>query len=368
MKIRTATITFHSPHNYGSMLQAYALQNTLLNLGYSNEIINLRTERQILLYNRWKSKPVRNLRTLLKRTYMLPYQNAIDKKYQLYEDFLKNELNTTQEFKTLEEIEKANLSYDCYISGGDQIWNTAPDDFDWSFYLPFVKTGKRISYAVSMGPHAETQVTDRDKVKRLLQQYNHISVREEGTANLVQSLVDIPVSIELDPALLFTGEEWGKHVSTDPLIKGDYILLYSPGYKKSVYDLAKYLSKKLKMKVVITLFTLEDRKYNFVRHYATGPWEFLNLTKNAKLVLSGSFHALVFATLFHTPFYAVDGDKDNRMKTFLSNMNLADRTISLSDCEQKLATALLTDFNQADQYLKIKREESITYLKNAVEN
>lgn len=43
--MKTATITFHAAHNYGSMLQAYALQQIILRLGHSNEIINLRTER-----------------------------------------------------------------------------------------------------------------------------------------------------------------------------------------------------------------------------------------------------------------------------------------------------------------------------------
>ena len=48
--MKTATITFHAAHNYGSMLQAYALQQIILRLGHSNEIINLRTERQKQLY------------------------------------------------------------------------------------------------------------------------------------------------------------------------------------------------------------------------------------------------------------------------------------------------------------------------------
>ena len=52
MSIKTATITFHASHNYGSMLQAYGLQQTIYKLGYMNEIINLRTERQKKLYGR----------------------------------------------------------------------------------------------------------------------------------------------------------------------------------------------------------------------------------------------------------------------------------------------------------------------------
>lgn len=42
--IKTGTVTFHASHNYGAVLQAYALQRYLLSLGYKNEIINLRTK------------------------------------------------------------------------------------------------------------------------------------------------------------------------------------------------------------------------------------------------------------------------------------------------------------------------------------
>lgn len=131
--------------------------------------------------------------------------------------------------------------------------------------------------------------------------------------------------------------------------------------------MAKYLSKKLGMKVVVTVFSYQNYKYNFDNQLATGPWEFLNLVKHAKLVVSGSFHALVFATLFHIPFFAVNGDKDNRMVTFLKNMQLLERTINIEDREHKWESALESDFTSADRYLSVMRESSLSYLKNAIE-
>ena len=368
MSKKTATITFHSAHNYGSMLQAYALQQTLFNLGYDNEIINLRTDRQVNLYAAYYNIKNRNIKSIARWFFTYPYRKSIREKYKLFEDFLVNDLRTTREYKTLEELQKASFSYDCYISGGDQIWNTSPEDFDWSYYLPFVKNGKRISYAVSMGPKASEQVKHREIVQKYLKDYNYISVREEGTAEMVKSLVDTPVSQELDPALLLSGDEWRKRINNVPIIKGDYILLYSPSYKKSVYDMAAYISKKLKMKVVVTLFSRQDYVYHFKSQIATGPWEFLNLIQNARLVVSGSFHALVFATLFHTPFYAVNGDKDNRMVTFLKNMKLQERTINLLDCDDKLERVFDIDFSDAEVFLSNKRKESLSYLINSIEN
>lgn len=363
---RTATITFHAAHNYGSMLQAFGLQQTLLKMGYENEIINLRTNRQTKLYTPYYHVKVRSIKTFARWVISLLCKKEIEGKHYLFESFLANNLLLTKEYKTLEQLQEADLSYDAYISGGDQIWNISPIDFDWSYYLPFVKFGKRISYAVSMGPHADTQVTQRDRVRECLMKYDHISVREEGTAELVSSLVDTPVSQEIDPALLLTKEEWVKHYDNTPLVKGDYILLYSPSANMGVYDVAKKLSADLHMKVILTFRTRFDWGYGFDYAPPTGPWEFLNLMQHARLVVSGSFHALVFATLYHIPFFAVNGDKDNRMKTFLKRMSLAERTINIDDYQVKAKQAFDVDFTPADEFLAKERERSKAFLKAAI--
>lgn len=369
MRKKIATITFHASHNYGSMLQAYALQQTLHRLGYENDIINLRTDRQKKIYSRISyTEAFCGVKKFVKISLMMPYIASLKRKYDLFEIFLSSYLRLTNEYNTLEDLERANLSYDCYISGGDQIWNTSPHDFDWSFYLPFVDNGKKISYAVSMGPRAEENVTDRDRIKKYLSGYTHISVREEGTASLVSDLVNIPVSMDLDPTLLLTAGEWEAKLSMKPLVNGDYILLYAPCYKKSVYEMAHYLSRKLKMPVVVTMFTYHTWFFPFKRYLEVGPLEFLNLTRNARLVVSGSFHALIFSTLFHVPFFAVDGNRDNRMVTFLKNMDLQDRTISNLDREIKWRQSLICNFDRADQYIAENREKSLAHLIEIVES
>ena len=98
-----------------------------------------------------------------------------------------------------------------------------------------------------------------------------------------------------------------------------------------------------------------------------GPWEFLNLVRHSRLVISGSFHALVFATLFHVPFWAVNGDKDNRMVTFLKNMNLQDRTINEADKDDKIARSFSCDYSAADAYLREMRAVCMKRLKEYVE-
>ena len=116
MKKTVGIITFHASHNYGSMLQAYALQQVILSLGFECEIINFRTLRQKTFY-----KPIwerGNIFGKFKRLLLYaPFHNKLLKKHQLFEEFLQTEFRLSKkEYATLHELEQANLRYDYYIS------------------------------------------------------------------------------------------------------------------------------------------------------------------------------------------------------------------------------------------------------------
>lgn len=361
----TATITFHAAHNYGSMLQAYALQHALMQIGVSNEIINLRTPRQREMY-----KPGRiggnALKDNMRRAMALPFMKRLKAKYALFEQFLQNDLKMTHEFASIEDIRNARLDYDCYISGGDQIWNTAPSDFDWSYYLPFVERGKRISYAVSMGPKCNEQVTDRDTVRKHLLAYDHISVRENATKRLVESLTGREVEITLDPVLLYSARQWKACYDQAPLIDGDYILVYTPGFEKQVFDTAMAVKRITGLKAVNTIYRPKCLMYSGITNkFDVGPWEFLNLLQHARLIVSGSYHAVILSILYNKKFVAVNGRQDNRMSTILQGTGLLHLSVSPSDDIKAVIDGTI-DFAHANDYINTERAKSINFLKNAL--
>lgn len=367
--MKTATITFHASHNYGSMLQAFALQRILKQLGIDNEILNLRTQRQKDLYAIKKHVDGNVLKRIVYEMLVISCMKELTEKSNLFERFLTDDLILSREFSSENELRQANLDYDCYISGGDQIWNTSPLDFDWSFYLPFVKKGKRISYAVSMGPDSAQQVTELDQIKQLLKRYQHISVREEGTKRIVESLVDIPVEISLDPVLLMDASDWNGYYLQKPIIQGEYILVYTPFFNETTFKAAEIVGKRLHSKIINTVFSSPRVLFYplIQQHYATGPWEFLNLLQHSKMVVSGSFHAVLFSMLYHKPFVVLNGMKDNRMRTMLENTGLVSRSVSMDEIKATSASDLLAcDFRQADDYIIRERQKSIDYLKHSI--
>ena len=51
METKIGVITYHSAYNFGSVLQAYATQESIEKIGYSVEIVNYRMKSQIKYYS-----------------------------------------------------------------------------------------------------------------------------------------------------------------------------------------------------------------------------------------------------------------------------------------------------------------------------
>lgn len=326
--MKVGIITFHAAHNYGSMLQAYALQQTVLKLGHECEIINLRTAVQKSMY-----KPFYRQKSWVKKLKAIRYPKlAIDdvRKHRLFEKFLEERLILTPvEYNTAEELKQAHLDFDAYISGSDQIWNTICFDYISSYYLDFVKLGKRIAYAPSMGPIPEKQIEKCffPFIKDSISHYDAVSVREEGTAETLKKIVGKDFETVVDPTLLINSSQWSDLAGNKPIIDGDYIFLYTPwvDWNKELYDYAAEMSCRHKIKVISTLHNgiwQWNKSNGFCYHLATGPIEFLNLIKYARFVLSASFHAVVFSIIFGKAFYAYKGMEDSRISSLLRLVGL----------------------------------------------
>lgn len=326
-------VTFHASHNYGSMLQAYALQQTVMELGHACQIINLRTDVQKELYKPFclQKKLKRKIKALLfPRLAYLDY-----KKQNRYEAFLNNHLILTpKEYGSPEELANVDLEFDAYISGSDQIWNTSCLDNLPSYFLDFVKSGRKIAYAPSMGPTPETQVTKKFHpfIKEKVCRYDAVSVREKRTAEALKQICGIDAEVVADPTLLLSDGQWSRLAGNVPLVKGDYIFLYTPWYSsyKELYEQAAAIAERENVKVVCTIldgYSEWHKNPRFEYFTTAGPMEFLNLAKHSRFTMCGSFHGVVFSLIFNKPFYAHKGMEDARISQLLRITGLEDTEI-----------------------------------------
>lgn len=370
---KVGIITFHASHNYGSMLQAYALQQVIMGMGYDCEVINFRTSRQKGFY----CPPFMRGTILgrIKRTLIyLPFICSFMKKHRLFESFLKEKLILTpKEYSTIDELGTANFDFDYYISGSDQIWNKLCFDFDWAYFLPFVNNGKRIAYAPSMGPEPEKSFDNNyaSKIKTLLLKYDAISVREKKTALKLKDFTGNDYDVMLDPTLLLSNSYWVKIAGDKPMISGRYIFLYTPWFNAVVFEKAKMLARKLNLRIVVSqLYNTKENAWYFNNDFKlclpVGPIEFLNLCKFADCTIGLSFHLVVFSILLHTPFYIIDGLEDSRIRNLLKLTGLESRAISKSD-ENIFYDDCCIDFNEVNKKIAKERLRSLNWLEKSFE-
>ena len=108
----------------------------------------------------------------------------------------------------------------------------------------------------------------------------------------------------LDPTLLIDKNEWSKYI-TKNVVKEEYVLVYQIHNDQKLNAYAKMFAKKsgLKLVRVSPIFHQFKRGGKFV--YLPDIGEFLSLVKNAKYLITDSFHGTAFAINFNTQFIEV---------------------------------------------------------------
>ena len=194
-------------------------------------------------------------------------------------------------------IELSNRDYEFFITGSDQVWN--PTWFNEAYFLVFAdKTKHKLSYAASIG---KTSLSEEQKLffRDALACYNFISVREKNSVKLLKEILpNHSVEWVVDPTLLLEQDDWEKIVSKK-IIKEKYIFCYFFGEDIDARNLAKSFAKENGLKIV-TLphlldhrFTCSDLNYADYELYNISPQEFISLVKYAECVFTNSFHACV---------------------------------------------------------------------------
>lgn len=370
---KVATITFHHAHNYGSVLQAYALQEFIKKLAADEgvdleyKIIDFYSKKQQELYRVFKS--IQNPKNIIKNMIALPYSKKMQIKHDKFEHFLECYCNLSQRYTTKEELLNSYPDADCYISGSDQLWNVRALDFSPAYYYDFLPDScKRVSYAASLGPlQIDWSKYDATGCKKLLSKYSALSVREKGSLDNIKSISDFSCNIHVDPTLLLTSEQWREIESNANYNDGQYILLYCLEPSKEQLKIANAISKKIKLPIVVLRYNNKNDIFNhFVKKYDSGPEDFLAYIDHAALVLSSSFHGTAFSLIYHKPFYSFNGMEDYRIASILKKTGMENR--SLESIEDVKSVSLEEpDGKIIDQLLEVERQRSREYLRRALE-
>lgn len=355
---KTATITFHRTLNYGAILQAYALQVIINKMGLKNEIIDYECDKIRKNYCLIKKNSVK---LFIKS--ILVFKNMYLRKKK-FEKFAKEKLNITEKIKkeTLY-TESFNNQYDLFITGSDQVWNYEIIGSDNSYLLDFVKNNKKKrSYAASFGV-SSIPLELIDRYKKYIEDFSEILVREKTGKDIIKMITKRPsVNIVLDPVFLLEKKEWEKVLLNSKFddIANKYILMYMP--TENLIKFANYLADKYKLEI----YNIADADFtNGHLENALGPEEFISAIKNAKFIVTGSFHAVAFSIIYNKEFFInnVDEIKENRssrQKDLLNLLEVADREIFNHNDDKEF---IAIDWNNVNEKLEIERNKSLNELK-----
>lgn len=316
--MKTKTITIHALDNCGSGLQAYALQQALIQHGIENEIIDYRPW---YIYN--NGRPL-NWKFFVKR---IVYGKGLRKRWQVYNKFVSEYLITTKKtYKTYKDLCNADLRADCFIAGSDQIWNSYFEcGKDRAYYLEFVGSQRKVSYAASLGRN----IFDSSKLefmKKNVELFSLITVREKSACDVFAS-VGINSTQVCDPTFLISAEYYRKreHRVLDEKF-GDYILVYLTEASELLDKVVEKLRNRYQAKVVY-VGSFRNRCRCDINLTDVGPWEFIGLIDGASYIIAGSFHASVFSSILKRNFAVIPYENNIRMEELLNAFELQEHFI-----------------------------------------
>lgn len=355
-------ITFHRAANYGTVLQTYALQQALNCLSVKNEVIDYRCEHIEKLYSPSPNISPIHVKHYLKEVSQIGIKYKIRKEF---DKFIENNICTSQP------IDKASLKatskkYDAIITGSDQVWHLALTGEDLTYALDFVGDNvRKISYAASFGP-AIIQPKYLELLKPQLQRMDYISVREPSGAKTAEELVGRQATLDVDPTVLVSREHWEKMAEKSKCSYSDYIFVYTMQPSDVLYDVAEELARRENLKIY-SISMVENRRNIGSSAKGAGVEDFLSMIKNARYVVTNSFHGLLFSIRFHKKFYwAFQSGKhmsnprfDMLTKVYGIDKRRCDTVDMMNKCSEM-------DYELIENILEIQRKNSLSNLKNSL--
>lgn len=363
-------------YNYGSILQAYALQSKL------NEFPDV--DYEIICQYGKKVASVSNLKDKLKRIGVMATAKRVIWKFGLrklrsrnarIQKFMDENLKVSEKEYSMDTMEQANEVYDGFVCGSDQVWNPELVATDSIYWLGFAKPGKlKFSYAPSVGVNSLTDEQTKAIVNNL-KDFKAISTREAGGTELINKALgeDRCVTV-LDPTLMVDRKLWDK-LSASPLYNQKYIFVYMLRGTKKQRKLIEEFARNKNLPIVTMPFLdsekieLYDFSYGDIKLWDADPSDFIKAIRYAEYVFTDSFHSMVFSSLYHTDFFTfpkIGKAQLNRVTGLQDMLKIKGRMITENTEIDDIEKIEKINWDTVDEILNEKRAESRSYIENVL--
>lgn len=287
--MKIGIISMQEVINYGSFLQSYALMKLLdeenvshISLYYNENKGSKKGKIDIIKHIKETllgGKKYIDLKMSYKKLKesIIPFQN-------LYFKYDKND-------------------YDLIVVGSDEVFNFS-QEAPWNnkiFFGGDIKYKRLCSFAASCGSTSLSDFTQEqiEEYTNNFKKYYSLSVRDQGTLNLLNGFKRNDIQINLDPVLLYDFKN--EIANNDYRIDEEYIVVYSYNNRFSNENEINEI-KKIAKEEQLKIIAVEGYQSWADEYLAINPFQLFNVFKNAKYIFTDTFHGTIIAAKLHKNF------------------------------------------------------------------
>lgn len=385
-KKKIGIITYwESNDNYGQQLQCWALQHFLRERGYDAFLV-----RQYLCPP-LKKRGAKRIKQVIKDSIAnvlyatnLAYIPTITKYFSFCLDqeacrrqfprFRAKELKMSKIFESPEALMDNPPQADIYITGSDQVWN-----YDMTrgplanYFLQFApQKAKRISYAPSIA-HKELTNEIKPIFQKYLQTFSAISVRETSAVGMLKE-IGYNAEQVLDPSMLLKADDYLR-LASHARSKAN-VFIYSMNYATAedipFAQIASFAEQK-ELPIIVTPgsgYLPAQELFEGVEYSYATICEWIQHIACSELIVTASFHGIVFAILMHrtflyTPLRGTYAKSNNRVLDLLNELGLEDQILVENKAIMEYSISQ-KKWEEVDKKLDQLIQKSTNYLMNAI--
>lgn len=367
--MKISVITLHTVKNYGSVLQTYATQKKLEQMGARVEFVDYWRENTLdrnVMHESLNGSGRWNRNPLTRLAYRAVKYPSIRKRVQVFNGFLQRYIHLTPErYLSLEELEKRPPKADLYCTGSDQVWNS-----EWNggiekpYFLEYApEGGKCFAYAASFGKE-KLDPEEQKTTKTLLQKYSAISMRESSGVRILNEMgIRGGVQI-LDPTLVLEANEWKKLMSPRR-VRQKYLLIYQLNKNRGFDRYARRLARAKGLKLIRLSYDYHHivKSGRLVCCPSVETW--LSLFYHADYVVTDSFHGTAFSINFNKQFAVFYPSRfGGRLESILKLTGLENRVVA--DCGSFAQADRSIDYRPVERILTEERKKADAFLTEAL--
>lgn len=370
---RVAIVTLDGNTNFGNKLQNFALQEAIRGASSAHvetlsglprredKLVKARRRASGLLAGRLPQVGGRRVESAGESGWSVPddadRRDAIGR-------FAATHISPAESVFSAHDPGEVARAYDCFVVGSDQVWNPAFTHGNREWFLNFAPAEKRVAYAASFGvPRIPAYL--RRRYTDGLRGIPELSVREFGAADLVRELTGRDVPVVLDPTMLLQGSEWSEFASLPDQVPGSgYVFVFMLATLDGASGHDRHLSPVLRHAQENGWEIFDVNASISGRLLGWSPGDFIGAIKAAELVVTDSFHAAVFAHLFHRPFVIANrGNMNSRFETLVRHSGIEGVSLGSDGCVERATTI---DWSRVDERLASRRIDSQAFLARAL--